>query len=91
MIRTFVFASLAAVMIAGPAFAGATCTNAPKSEWASKTKLESMLKGQGYDVRAIKTENGCYEVYATKNGSKANMAFNAKTFEQVANPEAGEN
>jgi len=42
-------------------------------------------------VRQIKTEGGCYEVYATdKSGKRQNQAFNAKTLKQVANAEAGE-
>jgi len=42
-------------------------------------------------VRQIKTEGGCYEVYATdKSGKRQNMAFNAKTLKQVAKAEAGE-
>ncbi len=43
-------------------------------------------------VRQIKTEGGCYEVYALdKAGKKVNVAFNAETLEPVDNAEAGEN
>jgi hypothetical protein len=81
-----------AVMFAGPAMAAATCSNAPASKFQSKSVLEKKLKGEGLTVRQIKTEGGCYEVYAVdKNGNKANAAFNAETLEQVANVEAGEN
>ena len=46
----------------------------------------------GYKVRQIKTEGGCYEVYATdKDGNRANMAYNAVTLEKLDNAEAGEN
>lgn len=50
------------------------------------------MQADGYNVRQIKIEGGCYEVYATdKDGKRANMAFNAETLEKLDNPEAGEN
>ncbi len=50
------------------------------------------MQADGYKVRQIKTEGGCYEVYATdKDGKRANMAFNAETLEKLDNAEAGEN
>jgi len=81
-----------AIVAAGPAFAAGTCSSAPKSKWQSKSALESQLQTDGYKVRQIKTEGGCYEVYATdKDGKRANMAFNAETLEKLENAEAGEN
>jgi hypothetical protein len=54
--------------------------------------MAAHLKDDGYTVREIKTEGGCYEVYATdKDGKRANMAFNAETLEKLDNAEAGEN
>jgi hypothetical protein len=80
------------VVAAGPALAAGTCSSAPKSKWQSKSALESQLQADGYNVRQIKTEGGCYEVYATdKDGKRANMAFNAETLKQLENAEAGEN
>ncbi len=77
---------------AGPALAAGTCSTAPKSKWQAKSALESQLQADGYKVRQIKTEGGCYEVYATdKDGKRANMAFNAETLEKLDNAEAGEN
>ena len=50
-----------------------------------------MLEPTGTTVRQIKTEKGCYEVYAVdKAGKKVNAAYNAETLEKVDNPEAGE-
>jgi hypothetical protein len=80
------------IAAAGPALAAGTCSTAPKSMWRAKSALETRLRADGFKVRRIKTEGGCYEVYAIdKDGKRANMAFNAETFEKVANPEAGEN
>ena len=81
-----------ALAAAGPALAAGNCSTAPKSKWQAKSALESQLQADGYNVRQIKIEGGCYEVYATdKDGKRANMAFNAETLEKLANPEAGEN
>ena len=89
VLSAFAILTLAA---ASPALASGACTTAPKSKWQTKSALESQLMADGYKVRQIKTEGGCYEVYATdKDGKRANMAFNAETLERLENPEAGEN
>jgi hypothetical protein len=81
-----------AIAAAGPALAEGKCTNAPKSKWQAKSALESQLEADGFKVRQIKIEGGCYEVYATdKEGKRANMAYNAETLEKLDNAEAGEN
>ena len=83
--------SALAVIIAGPAFAGTKCSTAPSEQFKSKTTLELQLKAEGLAVRNIKTEGGCYEVYAVdKAGKKVNAAFNAQTLEKLDNAEAGE-
>jgi len=84
--------TILAVAAAGPAFAEGKCTNAPKSKWRPKSVLASLLQADGYKVRQIKVEGGCYEVYATdKDGKRANMAYNAETLQKLDNAEAGEN
>lgn len=91
MYRKLVIAA-AALMFAGPAMAATTCSTASASKYQDKSVLETKLKDEGLTVRQIKTEGGCYEVYAVnKSGDKVNMAFNAETLDQVDNPEAGEN
>jgi hypothetical protein len=76
---------------AGSAFAASGCSSAPAAQWQPKSKLESQLTAQGMKVRQVKTEGGCYEVYATdKSGKRQNMAFNAQTLKQLDNAEAGE-
>jgi hypothetical protein len=79
-------------LAAGPAFAEGKCAAGPKSTWQPKSALESYLRADGYKVKQIKVEGGCYEVYATdKSGKRANMADNAETLEKLDNAEAGEN
>ena len=42
-------------------------------------------------MKQIKTEGGCYEVYATDHkGHRQNMAYNAETLQKLDDPEAGE-
>jgi len=92
MKRAFLLAAVAAV-VATPAFAaGASCSSAPQSQFQPQSKLETMLQSDGLTVKQIKTESGCYEVYATdKGGNRVNVAYNAETLQKVENPEAGEN
>ncbi|MBI2718159.1 MAG: PepSY domain-containing protein [Rhizobiales bacterium] len=91
MYRTAILTA-AALLTAAPAFAGAGCSSAPAAKFQPQATLESQLAGEGLTVRRIKTEKGCYEVYAVdKAGKKMNLAFNAETLAKVGNPEAGEN
>ena len=90
MYRAFVITALA-LLISGPAMADASCSKAPSSKFQPKTTLEEKLKAEGFTVRQIKLEGGCYEVYAVdKDKKKVNTAYNAETLEKVANAEAGE-
>jgi hypothetical protein len=84
--------TLIGLFIAAPAFAAGGCSTAPAAKFMPKATLESQLKTEGLTVRRIKTEKGCYEVYAVdKAGKKVNFAYNAETLEKLANAEAGEN
>ena len=84
--------TVVALVAAGPALAEGKCASGPKSKWQPRSALESQLQADGYKVRQIKVEGGCYEVYATDQaGKRANMAFNAETLEKLDNAEAGEN
>ena len=81
---------IAATCLGAPAFA-AGCSKAPSSEWQPKEKLQTKLEADGLKVKRIKTEGGCYEVYATDSkGHRQNMAYNAQTLQKLDDPEAGE-
>jgi len=91
MYRTIAVSALA-LMLAGPAFAGVGCSTAQPAQFKPLSDLKAQLVKGGMTVKKIKTEKGCYEVYAIdKSGKKVNVAFNAETLAKVANPEAGEN
>ena len=92
MFRAFALTTLALVIATPALAAGPTCSTAPASKFQPQATLESQLKAEGLTVRQIKTEKGCYEVYAVdKSGKKVNVAYNAETLEKLANAEAGEN
>ena len=90
--KLFSALTVIAIAAAGPVLAEGKCATGPKSKWQPKSVLETQLQADGYKVRQIKVEGGCYEVYATdKDGKRANMAYNAETLENLRNAEAGEN
>jgi hypothetical protein len=63
----------------------ATCDSGPKSGWQSSAKLEETLKGKGWQVRRIKEDGGCYEVYGLDaQGKRAEAYFHPVTLEPVA-------
>lgn len=47
-------------------------------------ELQRKLTADGWKVRQVKTDNGCYEVYGFDNtGRRIEIYFNPKTFEKV--------
>ncbi|MFW9616122.1 PepSY domain-containing protein [Aquabacterium sp.] len=81
----FSVALVASSTLASTAFAhGAFKCDVPSKEWKLREDLEDKLKEEGWDVRKIKIDNGCYEVYGfDKKGRKREAYFNPKTFELV--------
>lgn len=66
-----------------PAFAGNKC-DVPVADWQLREALEAKLKADGWQIRSIKTEDGCYENYSTDAaGKKVEAYFNPKTFERM--------
>ena len=56
----------------------------PKAEWRGQMELQSKLTAEGWKVRKVKVENGCYEVYGfDSKGQKAEAFFDPKSFEPV--------
>tara|TARA_E500000318_G_scaffold48323_1_gene45481 strand:- start:932 stop:1234 length:303 start_codon:yes stop_codon:yes gene_type:complete len=66
------------------AFADDDYCNAPKADWQSIDALKEKLTADGWDIRKIKEDDGCYEVYAIKpDGKKIEAYFNPASFEIV--------
>jgi len=62
------------------------CGNAAESEWMSKDAIKAKFAVDGTDVRKVKVEGDCYEVYAvTKDGKKTEQVVNPVTGEIVGN------
>ena len=53
-----------------PASAAMMCTDAPVEKWMSRDQVAKMFTEKGYDVRKVKREDNCLEVYAIKDGKK---------------------
>ena len=82
---------IAALALAGLLFAGAaeatglaTCNSDAKSGWKTMDELRAQLTKQGWRVRRIKEDGGCYEVYAINaKGQRVESYFHPVTFQHV--------
>lgn len=73
------FASLSAVV----ASASDLC-EVPEAEWQPIEELQARLEEQGWTIRNMKVDDGCYEAYALdENGGRVEAYFNPKTFELI--------
>lgn len=69
---------------AGAAFAEGMKCDVPTDQWQPREALQTKLESEGWAIRQIKSEQGCYEVYAVnKEGKRMETLFNPKTFESV--------
>jgi hypothetical protein len=76
---------LAACALSFNAFAhGDVKCEVPKPEWKGQMELQKKLTGEGWKVRKVQVENGCFEVYGFDDkGERVEAWFNPKTFERV--------
>ena len=75
-----------ALTAAAPAFAtgAAKCDSGPREGWQPQAKLEKQLVDQKWQVRRIKVDGGCYEVYAVNDkGQRVEAYFHPVTLEPV--------
>lgn len=83
----------AAAIFAMPQIAAATglatCDSGSPDTWQPQEKLSAILKAKGWEVRNIKVDGGCYEVYALDDkGERVEAYFHPVTLERV--PIAGQ-
>jgi len=79
-------AALAIACFTFPALATglATCDSGPKEGWQPQAKLEKQLTEQKWQVRRIKVDGGCYEVYAmNEKGERVEAYFHPVTLDPV--------
>lgn len=76
-------ATTIAMTAALPGFAKEMC-NVPQDQWRPVEELKADLTAQGWTISNVKTEDGCYEVYATdETGKKVEIFFDPLTFKAV--------
>jgi hypothetical protein len=76
-------AALALPLVAGSAQASNKCA-VPQAEWQPQAALQQKLEGEGWKIRKIKVDDGCYEVYGTDGkGQRMEAYFDPKTFTVV--------
>ena len=62
----------------------ATCDSGPRDAWQAQDKLAAVLKDKGWQVRRIKEDGGCYEVYALdEKGERVEAYFHPRTLAPV--------
>ena len=91
---TALLAGAVASLSSTAAFADEDYCKVPKSEWKTTDELKAMvekrqkvytskakLTGEGWDVRKIKEDEGCFEVYAIdSDGKKIEAYFEPASF-----------
>lgn len=84
ILRALITCSLLASVSAAHATGLATCDSGPKQDWQPEVALEQMLEEKGWEVRQIKEDGGCYEVYALdESGQRVEAYFHPVSFELV--------
>lgn len=92
--RTLFSALALTIAFSGAAFAEDAetknaCGQTDKATWISQDDAKAKAAALGFEVRQIKEEGGCYEIYAIdKDGNKAEKLMNPATGEFVGE-EAG--
>ena len=84
ILRSVVFTL--ALLAIGPVTATglATCDSGDKSTWKSMDSLKEKLVGEGWQVRHMKEDGGCYEVYAIDDkGGRVESYFHPVTLQHV--------
>ena len=80
ILATALLVNLAAVT----AVMAAEKCDVPVANWQPREALQTKLEADGWQVRSIKTEDGCYEAYAIDaKGEKVEAYFNPQTLERV--------
>ena len=62
----------------------ATCDSGPKEGWTPQADLEKQLVAKKWQVRRIKVDGGCYEVYGmNEKGERVEAYFHPVTLDPV--------
>lgn len=72
-----------AVCFTAPAFAAEICVDHPKDQWMTEEAITKAVTEQGYEVKNVKAEDGCWEVKGTKDGQRVEAYFDPVSGELV--------
>lgn len=68
-----------------------TCDSGDRSGWKSMADLETKMKADGWKVRRVKEDGGCYEAYGTTpEGDRVEAYFDPVTLEKLLVSRRGE-
>ncbi len=68
-----------------------TCESGERAGWKSMEDLETKMKADGWQVRRIKEDGGCYEAYGTDpEGRRVEAYFHPVTLEKLLVARRGE-
>lgn len=68
-----------------------TCDSGDRSEWKPMDQLEAQMTSDGWSVRRIKEDGGCYEAYGTSpDGQRVEAYFHPVTLEVLLIARRGE-
>lgn len=60
------------------------CTGGPRESWQSEDQIGEAARALGYEVRRVKKDDSCYEVYAVSSeGENVELYFDPVTGELV--------
>ena len=83
MKRVLLSAALLASLGATTALASEKCS-VPQADWQPQTALQEKLESDGWTIKRIKIDDGCYEVYGTDSkGQRMETYFDPQTFAVV--------
>jgi hypothetical protein len=75
--------ALNAFPLGAVALAGTAC-DVPVSEWRPREILRARLQADGWEVRSIRAQDGCYEAYGRdRNGVEVHALFDPRTLKRV--------
>lgn len=68
----------------GGAYADDALCTVPEAQWRPQESLQTKLEAEGWKIKRIKIDDGCYEVYGIdSDGKRMETYFDPKTFVAV--------
>lgn len=84
-------AALTLIAVNAQATGMMSCDSGPRESWRPMEELRTTLNDAGWEVRKIKIDEGCYEVYGvTPEGQRVEAYFDPVAFEKLLVARRGE-